>query len=96
MTHKSLDHLIKTYFNQDYDLIADTTEGLIADFLATSHPRTINSVRADIRSFLRKPADSIEAEFHKQYGFDFEPRLWGLTAEEFLRKIDSLLSPRTA
>ena len=81
-----------SYFHQDFDLIADTIEGLVTDFKNTSTSEQIVNVREDIARFLDQSDGEIESVFKKKYGYDFDPALWDLNAKTFLRKLYNLLS----
>ena len=81
-----------SHFHQDFDLIADTIEGLVADFKDTNTSEEIENVREDIARFLNQSDSDIESVFKESYGYDFEPAIWDLTVKMFLQKLDKLLS----
>ena len=41
---------------------------------------------------LRASDGDIESVFKENYGYDFDPALWDLTAKTFLQKLDKMLS----
>ena len=87
-----LDSLMHSHFHQDFDLIADTIKGLVADFKDTSTSEEIVNVREDIAKFLNLSDGEIESVFKESYGYDFDPALWDLTAKTFLQRLNKLLS----
>ena len=87
-----LDHLIKAYFHQDYDLIADDIEGLMSDFITTSRPAERDAVRSDIERYLLAHHHDLDQAFRSAYGFDVDPQLWGHSTESFLRKLAGLMA----
>lgn len=91
-----LDELMGAYFHQDYMLIAETIEGLIEDYLKSAPAAEVAGVRQDIDRLRREHADDLDEEFLRRYGFGFDPKLWDLTAEAFLSKLDALLGAQPA
>ena len=87
-----LDALMHSHFHQDFNLIAETIEGLAADFKDTSTSEEIVNVREDIAIFLNLSDGEIESVFKESYGYDFDPVLWDLTAKSFLQRLNKLLS----
>lgn len=86
--YPALGNLMGAYLNQDYDMYADTVEGVIDCFLKDSNRAEKVTLREDIARFLRDERGDLDAAFAKAYGFEFDPKLWGLTAETFLRQLD--------
>ncbi len=84
--------IMGAYFNQDYYLIADTIEELVADFIKTNSPENVVGLRTDIARFINNHKDNIEEYFEQCYGADFDPKLWDHTAESFLKQVDLFLS----
>ena len=87
-----LDALMHSHFHQDFNLIAETIEGLVANFKDTSTSEEIVNVREDIAKFLNLSDGEIESVFKESYGYDFDPALWGLTEKTFLQRLYKLLS----
>jgi CdiI immunity protein len=87
-----LDHLIKAYFHQDYDLIAGDIEGLMSDFVQTSARAEREGARSDIERYLATHRHDLDQAFRSAYGFDVDPQLWGLSTEGFVRKLAGLLT----
>lgn len=90
--YPALGNLIGAYLNQDYSIYADTVEGVIDCFLNDSNRAEKVALREDIARFLRNERRDLDATFARMYGFDFDPQLWGLTAETFLRQLDAQLA----
>jgi hypothetical protein len=84
-----LDNLIGGYLNQDYAYYADTLEGVIDAYIAEEGPEQVQRVRGDIARFLHDhQGAALEQEFEAAFCVDFDPKLFGLTAEAFLKKLD--------
>jgi hypothetical protein len=87
-----LDNLIGGYLNQDYRYYADTLEGVIDAYIAEEGAEQVLRVRGDIARFLRDhQGPTLEQEFEASFCADFDPRLFGLTGEGFLKKLDRQL-----
>lgn len=91
MTYPELDNLIGAYLNQDYSYYADTLEGVIEAFKEDATAEQVQLVRADIAHFLRDHSHDLEQAFEAAFCRDFDPKLWGLTAESFLKNLDRQL-----
>jgi hypothetical protein len=82
-----LDHLIKAYFHQDYDLIADDIDGLLTDYVSTTPRAERDAARVDIEKYLEAHERDLDQAFRVAYGSDVDPALWGLSTEAFLRTL---------
>lgn len=89
--HPHLRKLMGAYLNQDFDLIADSIEGVIQYYRRCSSVAEVEGLMADIRGFLEAHPEDADAAFEAAYGFDFDPRLWGHSAKSFLETISGLL-----
>ena len=87
--YPALSNLIGAYLNQDYSIYADTIEGVIDCFLSDSNHAEKVALRHDIARFLQNERNGYDASFAGAYSFDFDPKLWGLTTETFLRQLDA-------
>lgn len=87
-----LEDLIKTYFHQDYDLIAEDLEGLMHHYVSTTPQANRDAVRADIERYLSAHAKGLDATFRREYAYDVDPETWGYSTEAFLRKLASLIA----
>ncbi|EKM8121679.1 hypothetical protein FR731_03310 [Enterobacter hormaechei] len=88
MIYRYLDHLIATYFNQDYDLFGETIEEVMDEYLKCEGPEYARGVVTDCINFINTSKD-LEMEFLELYKFDFHPELWGITAKQFLTMISA-------
>lgn len=86
-----LNTLIRAYFNQDYQLMGETIEEVFATYLESNVSDDVTGLRADIERFLVEYKESLDEAFEKRYGYDFDPKLWDLTTESFLRKLLGLM-----
>ena len=83
-----LSNLIGGYLNQDYDIFADSLDGVVDYYLKDGTTISNNALRLEIADFLEKHGAKLDATFASIYGFDFDPSLWDFTAEEFLKWLD--------
>jgi hypothetical protein len=79
-----LSHFFGAYMNQDYDLTADSLEGVLACYVQENPDAVVAGLRADAARFLQEKAANLDGEFREQYGFDFDPASWGYTTKSFL------------
>lgn len=90
--YPQLDTLIQAYFNQDAGYIADSFEGLVADYVGSHRREDCAALRRDIAGFTAAHAADLDAAFEATYGFDVDPVLWGYDdAAAFLRAVVALL-----
>ncbi|MEW5290311.1 contact-dependent growth inhibition system immunity protein [Erwinia papayae] len=82
MIYSHLDHLMGAYLNQDYDLSGETIEEVVQCYIDSEGPDKSSGLTSDCIEFL-KEAD-IEGRFKELYSSDFDPALWGITAQDFL------------
>ncbi|MFE8100301.1 contact-dependent growth inhibition system immunity protein [Brenneria goodwinii] len=83
MTYQYLDHLMGAYLNQDYDLSGETIEEVVGCYLNNESPEHAQGLINDCAKFIENNRN-VETEFEELYGADFSPRLWGVTAADFL------------
>jgi hypothetical protein len=90
--HPHLDTLIGAYFHQDASYVADTLEGLVADFVDGHRPEQCAALRADIAAFMDEHAGHLNAAFEAAYGADVDSVLWDhADAASFLRAVVAVL-----
>ena len=92
MNHPHLANFFGAYLNQDYSLHAETLEGVIDAFRQDATDDQLRALREDIASFRRWHAHDLEQAFAGSFGADFEPALWGLSADAFLDLLDLRLA----
>jgi hypothetical protein len=86
-----MDDLIKTYFHQDYDLIANDIEGLMHHYVTTTSQAQRDVVRTEIAQYLSVRTNDLDEKFKNEYEYDVAPEAWGYSTEDFLRKIATLI-----
>jgi hypothetical protein len=85
--------LIGAYFNQDSFLVADTVEGIVADYMDGHRPEKQAALRREIAAFMAEHASHLDAVFEEKYGYDVDPKLWDCAdAADFLRTVDAVLA----
>ncbi|WP_158781019.1 contact-dependent growth inhibition system immunity protein [Pantoea sp. BAV 3049] len=85
MIYYYLDHLMGAYLNQDYDLSGETPEEVVQCYLDSEGVAHASGLAEDCTKFIENNND-VETNFEALYGDDFSPRLWRITAIEFLQK----------
>ena len=63
----ALDNLLGAYFHQDYDLIADTLDGLLDDFVAHTAPAEVEDVLRDVDRFRHNHSAALSQAFHHAF-----------------------------
>lgn len=86
-----LDKLMHAYFHQDYELFGSTIAEVFDSYRENSTVDELSGLRSDIARFLARHNTDLDATFQAAYGYDFDPQLWDLTAESFLRLLLSLM-----
>ncbi|QCT22499.1 hypothetical protein FEM41_24085 [Jejubacter calystegiae] len=89
---RELDTLITIYFGQDYTVIDENgdVEALLEAYFNDSEKLNLELLLDDIKE-LEEQADGYSV-FIKRYSFDFDPTLWGFTAQSWLEMIKSRAS----
>lgn len=85
MVNHYLDQLLGGYLHQDYDLFGETIEEVMQEYLRRETPKTIQGLIDGCEALLK--INDTEATFYRLYQDDFDPKLWQLTAVEFLNVI---------
>jgi hypothetical protein len=85
-----LGHLLGGWFHQDFDLVGDSLEEIVGDFRATSPAEDLAGLHADISRLLRLHGDRLEAAFGELFGEVVEFSGWGLSARQWLERVDAL------
>jgi hypothetical protein len=94
--YPALRGLVRGYFHQDYDIISEDGDEVVAAFRDENLPATREQLIDDIQRFLaRYGAD--EAELTKAFERVFTPetgfhRFWGRTTREALLKVIEIVS----
>lgn len=82
-----LDTLITIYFGQDYPVIDESgnIETLLMAYFNDSEKMNVELLLEDIKE-IECQTDGYSV-FLKRYSFDFDPSLWGYTAQSWLEMI---------
>jgi hypothetical protein len=91
MKYPDLENLIGAYLHQDYAYYADTIEGVIEAYKEDATAEQVQRVRVDIANFLQDHQGKLDQAFDAVLDVDFNPRLWDLTVETFLKNLDRQL-----
>ena len=89
-----LDQFMGGYFHQDFDLVADSIEGLVGAFVrdCTPQPELIDVTAADIERFLAQNNNDLDGEFARIFQPDVDVAAFGHTTESFLRYVLELIA----
>lgn len=82
-----LDTLITIYFGQDYAVIDENgdIETLMNAYFNDSEPSNLERLLADLKE-IEQQSDGYHV-FLQRYHFDFDPALWGFTAQSWLEMV---------
>src|SRR5689334_6581411 len=83
-------HLIGGWFHQDFDIVGDTLEALIADYRSSATAHDIAGLRADIHRLIHFHGERLDTAFVELFGDVIEFAGWGLTTRQWLERIDAL------
>ncbi|SDQ32238.1 contact-dependent growth inhibition system immunity protein [Paraburkholderia tuberum] len=89
--YPAMDHLMRTYFGQDFDLFGETVPEIVACYKQDSPHDYANLVR-EIDSFRTEHSHDLAIAFDQMYGRGFSPEPWGYTVASFLDEIQRLLN----
>ncbi|MBB5456624.1 contact-dependent growth inhibition system immunity protein [Paraburkholderia sp. Cpub6] len=84
--------LIRSRFHEDFDLFGNSLEELVSSYTEKMSKSDIDTLISDIDSFKAHYPDTLESEFKQRFGRQFDPVLWGYTADSFLDEVKRLLS----
>lgn len=89
-----LDTLITIYFGQDYAIIDESgdVETLLEAYFNDSEKSNLELLLDDIKE-IESQNDGYSV-FIKRYSFDFDPSLWGFTAQSWLEMIKTRVSEK--
>jgi hypothetical protein len=85
--YKHLASFLAGWFHQDFDLVGESIEEIVAAYKKSASLGSIMNVRSDIDRLLNRLGDSIEIEFDKLFVLEIEPTGFSPTVESFLRTI---------
>ena len=88
MAYPHLDNFIGACLNQDYAYFGDTVEGVIDAYRGMLDRAGADKLQSDARRFVSEHPDDLEQAFHDAYWYDFDPKLWDMTALQFLQLLD--------
>lgn len=89
-----LAHLLGGWFHQDFDVVGDTLEAIMADYRQSAGPHGIAGLHADIHRLIQFHGERLDAAFVELFGTVVEFEGWGLSARQWLERIDQLLEER--
>ncbi|MBB5465707.1 hypothetical protein OKW30_002760 [Paraburkholderia sp. Clong3] len=90
--YRDLTGLIRSRFHEDFDLFGNSVEELVSSYTENMPRSDIDALISDVDSFKAHYPDTLESEFKKRFGRQFDPVLWGYTTASFLDEVKRLLS----
>ncbi|NML31678.1 hypothetical protein HHL14_12625 [Paraburkholderia sp. G-4-1-8] len=88
--YPSMDHLMITYFGQDFDLFGETVPEIVACYEKDS-PYSYANLIYEIDAFRNEHPNDLTIAFNQKYGSGFSPEPWGYTTASFLDEVQRLL-----
>ncbi|SMG59388.1 contact-dependent growth inhibition system immunity protein [Paraburkholderia susongensis] len=89
--YPEMDRMFGIYFGQDFDLFGETVPEIVACYKKGS-PYRYQELIQEMNSFRGEHPDDLDSAFEKDYGRDFDPKLWGYTTASFFDELKRLLS----
>jgi hypothetical protein len=90
-SYPELKQLFGAYLHQDYQLFGDTLEEVIETYIRDSSPGQCRQMLDEIARFRSEHSANLDTALATIHGTEFDPSLWGLTAESFLKLLESML-----
>jgi hypothetical protein len=85
-----LDHFLNAYMHQDWKLFGETLEAVIAAYVEDTSAEDATALREEIELLLEAAGGGIEVAYQKHYPNSVLPSGWGMTAEQWLRRVAQL------
>ena len=89
--YPALDHLLRAYFGEDFDLSGNTVEEIVGCYKGGSPVEHHRALREEIARFRQAHPHDLDAAFLASYEYYLDPPLWGHTTDSFLTEVDRLL-----
>ncbi|SMG59387.1 contact-dependent growth inhibition system immunity protein [Paraburkholderia susongensis] len=89
--YPEMDHIFAIYFGQDFDLFGETVPEIVACYKKDS-PYHYEKLLRELGAFRQEHPNDLDSAFEKDYGRDFDPKLWGYTTASFFDELKRLLS----
>jgi CdiI immunity protein len=85
-----LDHFLNAYMHQDWQIFGNTIEAVIAAYAEDTSAEEVYALRDEIAMLLEAEGDRIEPAYHSLYPNSVLPSGWGMTAQQWLRRVAEL------
>jgi hypothetical protein len=85
-----LDHFLDAYMHQDWRLFGDTLEAVVAAYAEDTSPGDVGALRSEIALLLAAFGNRVEPIYLALYPNGVLPSGWGMTVEQWLRRIAQL------
>ena len=89
--YQNLAQIIIGYFNEDFDLFGQTVEEIVACYKRDFPLSMQKSAIAEIDKFKNDNSGNFDFALRKEFGNQFNPKLWGYTVDSFLDELKRLL-----
>ena len=91
-SYSTLGQFLGGWFHQDFDLDGETITDVVSAYCKTASEADIQSLRADIRRFLRDHGDEPGPAFDEIFDPDIDPTALASSVRDFLETIDASLA----
>lgn len=85
-----LDHFLDAYMHQDWQLFGDTLEAVVAAYAEDTSPEDAEALQGEIALLLAAVGDRVEPAYLALYPNGVLPSGWGMTVEQWLRRVAEL------
>ncbi|MFY1574974.1 contact-dependent growth inhibition system immunity protein [Verrucosispora sp. WMMD703] len=93
MSFEVFTYLARSYFHQDFDLVADTPEGVVAEFRRREDPDTVELLRREVDLLLASQSaeEVVRDLWMVQGGASYDPQFHGVRYTQWLERMRAIL-----
>ncbi len=89
--YPNLWHIIMCYFHEDFDIFGENIKDIIKYHKNSFDKKDLEKDIKDIERFEIDNSDDLDSALEKDFGEQFDPKLWGHTTTSFLAELKRLL-----
>ena len=89
--YKALRALLSGWFHQDFDLVGDSIEDVIAEYKRVTPMAEIQLVVSEIDTFISAFEDRIDGAFLSEFDLEIDPTAFAASVRDFLNQISCQL-----
>jgi hypothetical protein len=79
------------YLGQDYSLFGETIPEVVGCYVKENSADARQALIGEIHRFIEENDANLDEAFEQEYGFQFDPKLWGHTTRSFFQELEQLL-----